>query len=228
VARGDCVLDVGANTGYYTRLFSRLVGSAGMVAAFEPVPATFGELRDRVLRDRLDNVRLFEAAVSFTTGTVTIVVPGRDGGQASRAEHSSGSWSNSERTRHTCRAVTLDQVTSERDLGEPTIIKCDVEGGEMDVLRGAGDLLRRCQPILHLEVSDLWSHAFGYRASDLVRHLRALGYSEFFVLDDRVDLLDEPERDIDSRIAGVSANLLCLAMPRHAGRLERLFAHGGP
>src|SRR5262245_22362277 len=70
IRRGDAVLDVGANTGYYTLLFSHLAGAHGRVHAFEPVPPTFA-LLSRNTR-RADNVVLNDCAVSDTAGPLSL------------------------------------------------------------------------------------------------------------------------------------------------------------
>jgi predicted methyltransferase len=65
VRPGDIVFDIGANQGYFTLLFSDLVGPAGYVHAFEPVPPTFARLRARIEQgQRYRNVRLNSVACS--------------------------------------------------------------------------------------------------------------------------------------------------------------------
>src|SRR5262249_10982929 len=69
VRRGDVVLDAGASEGYYTLLFSHLVGRRGRVHAFEPLPPSFGVLAARLARDqRFDNVVANELAVAAAEG----------------------------------------------------------------------------------------------------------------------------------------------------------------
>src|SRR3989344_3364089 len=57
VKRGDVVLDVGANIGYYTLLFAKLVGPEGIVFAFEPDPTNFSILKKNVETNNYTNVR---------------------------------------------------------------------------------------------------------------------------------------------------------------------------
>src|SRR5258708_4633510 len=65
---GDVVLDLGANIGYYTLLFARLVGPAGRVYAFEPEPANCALLKKNVELNGYENVVLVSKAVSNQTG----------------------------------------------------------------------------------------------------------------------------------------------------------------
>jgi len=66
---GDFVIDVGAFSGSYTALLSRLVGRTGEVWSIEPVPDTFRILSYCVASSNLENVRLFNLALSDSCGT---------------------------------------------------------------------------------------------------------------------------------------------------------------
>ena len=68
VRSGDTVIDIGANVGYYTLLFSELVGETGRVIAFEPDPNNFALLERNVLGNGCRNVTLVPKAVAATTG----------------------------------------------------------------------------------------------------------------------------------------------------------------
>ncbi|MDO3722417.1 FkbM family methyltransferase [Marinobacter sp. chi1] len=72
---GDWVIDIGANVGHYTKKFSELVGPAGRVIAFEPVPTTFSLLAANVQKFPLKNVSLFNAAVSDKLDLAGMAVP---------------------------------------------------------------------------------------------------------------------------------------------------------
>lgn len=67
---GACVWDVGANVGYYTKLFSERVGSSGRVYAFEPLPTTVAKLT--AAAGGLDNVSILPVALSDRTGNAAI------------------------------------------------------------------------------------------------------------------------------------------------------------
>ena len=65
---GDTVLDIGANFGVYTHEFSKLVGSEGKVYSFEPIPETYGRLCYCVDKLNLNNVEVFDVALSDRDG----------------------------------------------------------------------------------------------------------------------------------------------------------------
>ncbi|MFO7528755.1 MAG: FkbM family methyltransferase [Marinobacter sp.] len=75
IPAGAKVVDIGANVGYYTLLFSSLVGSKGRVIAFEPIPETFDLLSNNVTASAAQNVTLINGAVSTDTQEVDFTIP---------------------------------------------------------------------------------------------------------------------------------------------------------
>ncbi|HXO26244.1 MAG TPA: FkbM family methyltransferase [Thermoanaerobaculia bacterium] len=224
VRRGDVVFDVGANDGYYTLLFSHLVGRRGQVHAFEPVPPTFGLLEANVGRERrFDNVVLNNCALAAADGSLPLHVPQPDHGQASIVRQSAGSWAASQEIRtYTCQARTVDGYLRAHGEEPPAFVKCDVEGAELHVLAGAIETLRKRPPLLHLEVNANWTRSLDYEPPDLVRFLVGFGYSRFLLVDDHIQVLDDPRREL-SALQG-SANLICAVPEAHRARLRRLLA----
>jgi FkbM family methyltransferase len=223
VRRGDVVLDIGANLGYYTLLFSHLVGRRGRVHAFEPVPTTFSLLAAAVARERrFANVALNACALSAANGELRLYVPGKDHGQAAIVRHRAGAWRDApEVETHLCRAATLDGYLQARGEAPPAFVKCDTEGAELLVLEGAVETLRRRPPLLHLEINADWMRDLGYGPPDLVRFLAPFGYSRFLLVDDlAARRLAEPAAEL-ADFAG-SANLICAVPELHAARLRRL------
>jgi FkbM family methyltransferase len=228
VRRGDVVLEAGANQGYYTALFSRLVGRRGQVHAFEPVRATYLGLAAALARRH--NVVLDPRALSDAAGEVTIHVPLADPAQASLARHSAGSWKGEpEVVAQTCEAVTIDGYIGARGArgagGGAAIdfVKCDAEGAEMRILQGAAETLRRHQPLLHLEVNPDWSRDMGWEPADLPRYLAPFGYRDFVLVEDlRVRRLADPLAEL-AAFSG-SANLVCGVPELHGGRMAGMRA----
>lgn len=142
VRRDDWVLDVGANIGSYTREFSRAVGPGGRVIALEPVPVTF-QLLCRHVNDLQDNVTLLNVAASDRPGIVEMNVPRLGSGLANLYQSRIAKNGSTK-----VLAIPLDALS----VSEPIrLIKVDVEGHEVSVLRGATELIRRDRPILILE-----------------------------------------------------------------------------
>lgn len=214
VRRGDIVVDVGANNGYYTALFAHLVGALGHVHAFEPVPMSFEQLTRRTRpASRYANVTLNQLALGDEAGAAEMLWPGTDLGQASLIAHQHGSWNGAAAVhRHACGVDTLDAYAKRHRIDRLALVKCDVEGGELAVLRGGIETLRRFTPLLHLEICGAWSEDFGCEPPDIVRYLRPLGYDTFRLVDGAaVTRLLEPEADLRSLHRSASVNLLCAA-----------------
>lgn len=215
IRKGDVIFDVGANHGYFTRLFSCAAGPGGSVHAFEPVPPTFADLCGTMnSTPGFANFTLNNFALGDTEGTAELHLPGDDDGQASMRMHNSGSWIGPATVHsHRCPVTTLDAYAAE--MQRLDFVKCDVEGAELLVVRGAEHTLRRLSPVLFLEVNPDWTEAFGYTPHNLVSRLREAGYDTFFLAADDLAALE------DTEFSG-SANLLCAKSRIHADRLRGL------
>jgi FkbM family methyltransferase len=175
---GDTVFDVGANLGLYTMIFAKLVGPYGRVHSFEPVPPIFEQLQRNVTS--FQNVNLNRCALGDVEGTESIHVPRRDFSQAALIPHSVRSWRNLDSSQilifRRCSVATLDRYVSARRIGDLALVKCDVEGAEMRVFRGATSLLRRTTPPMwFFESYSPWTDDFGYSPRDLFDFLQSEG-----------------------------------------------------
>ena len=148
ILSGQTVLDIGANFGVFTKLFSELVGPQGSVIAFEPVPETYRTLTGGIAKLGLRNVQANGKAVSDSVGTATMAVPLY---KDSRGEnlYESHIVSPDAKGAFIVETVTVDSL----QLANVSFIKIDVEGHEIEVLRGSMETLQRCHPTLMVEVS---------------------------------------------------------------------------
>lgn len=153
VSRGDWVVDIGANVGFYTKRLAELVGNEGRVIAFEPVPETFVLLVNNLESCGISNVTLINTAVSDTTGVVGMTVPTYlNTGQRNYYQAHIASSTDSELRVLT---VSLDAMRIPKTIG---LIKIDAEGHEMLVLKGMRETLRRDRPLLIVEMNhrEVW------------------------------------------------------------------------
>ncbi|SOD02593.1 methyltransferase, FkbM family [bacterium JGI 053] len=166
-APGAVALDVGANVGAYTLLLGRWVRPGGRVYAFEPAPEAFAGLSAHVGLNGLgDGVTCVRAAAAAQTGTATLAVDGLSG--ANRLDASAAG----ERV----ETVTLDDFCRREGI-RPSFIKVDVEGAELDVLRGARETIRAGGDGLALFVEmhpTIWAQ-MGIGAADLRAELEIQG-----------------------------------------------------
>lgn len=159
VSRGDWVLDIGANIGHYTSLFSEAVGPMGRVIAFEPIPDTFALLaaNSRLFAHR--NVTLLNVALSDGSHVASMTTPrwasGIDNLYASRIDGNAVG-----------QCVFCCSVDGLRLPERISLAKIDVEGHELAVLRGMRQLVERDRPVLIVEASSpeivSWTERMGY------------------------------------------------------------------
>jgi FkbM family methyltransferase len=169
----SCVFyDVGANYGYYSLL---LAPAADSVHAFEPVSRTRAHLESSLVRNHVENVTVYPVALSDHVGSAEIHLYSSSGNN-SLYDVDHGIHVRQIGT-ETVTLDTLDQQVYERGLPPPGLIKIDVEGAELFVLRGARRVLREHHPILTVEFLETLFKKAGYSRSDLVAELADAGYA---------------------------------------------------
>jgi len=134
---GDVFLDIGAYVGVYTVLSARAVGEAGCVVAFEPEVRRFERLQENLSLNGLGNVRPFRVALGEAEGEGRLYVKGPPSpslvvpqGQAAGGTESA-----------LVRVVKGDDYWKAHGLPSPRVVKIDVEGYELSVLKGLRGLL---------------------------------------------------------------------------------------
>ena len=154
VRRGARVADIGANIGVYTRLLSELVGEEGVVHCVEPIPPTFDILAHNTRSLGLKNVLLHNVAISDRDGDVMMEVPTFVGGGEDYYEARIVSPEKASRSlRHfTVPTESLDAFVN-RVGGKIGFLKIDVEGHELNVIRGGSHVLANVRPTLLIEVT---------------------------------------------------------------------------
>ena len=141
IRRGDHVADVGANHGLYTHALAK---RGALVEAFEPQPECVAVLRAYASRRRLRNVQVHPVALSATQGIGTLHVP-RDSASSPSASLRASLDTDA------AMEVILEPLDA-FEFPDLTFVKIDVEGAELDVLRGATETLERCRPLLFVEI----------------------------------------------------------------------------
>lgn len=142
---GMTIFDIGAHVGDTTLLFSKLVGESGIVHAFEPTREAFLSLRELCSAGARRNIILNNVCVSDVTGFVDFNVYDEDhrswSSMANRPLPRYGIEVDAPERRRV-PSITIDQYCDERSIRRCDLMKIDVEGAELQVLRGATEMLR--------------------------------------------------------------------------------------
>jgi FkbM family methyltransferase len=137
---GDTVIDVGAHIGLYTLIAAKRVGSSGKVIAIEPDPDNFKILKKNILLNQLSNVEALECAVYSTKEKLKLFLPELERGRTifnTVMQDRAGISNNFLEV----EANTLDNILNENNIQRVNWIKIDVEGAELEVLKGAVNTL---------------------------------------------------------------------------------------
>lgn len=169
VKSGSIVIDVGANIGEVTMNLAQLVGPSGFVHSFEPDIDTFGKLSRNLSLNKFTNIRISPLGLGDRDEQLVLEaqVSSNRGGSRIHRHHSQG---------QRIQVTTLDSYVAAQTVGPVSLIKIDVEGFELHVLRGAEQTLRQCKPVLFIELDDDNLRDQGDSASELVQFLEGQGY----------------------------------------------------
>lgn len=170
---GDAFVDGGANVGLFTIVAAEAVGPSGAVFAFEPAPATAEALRLNVRLSHLDWVRVEESALGRAGGAREFTAFAGDGAGLSSFEPTPSVKGG---LRLRVPVVALDAYLRDTDKRRLRLLKLDVEGADLEALRGAEILLREYGPDVIVEIEDEHLRRHGTSAIALEGYLRALGY----------------------------------------------------
>ncbi len=168
---GGTVVEVGANMGIHSVPLARLLAAENRnLLAFEPQPVIYQQLCANLALNGFSNVRAWPYACGAEKGTVTFAMPDYHGlgnfGAVSMDATELGTQSGGRLVRVPC--VPLDEMVSDEQVG---LLKIDVEGFELAVLRGAALTLGRCRPLIYVENDRVdesqalieWLWAAGYK-----------------------------------------------------------------
>ena len=179
---GQTVLDIGANIGYFTVLFSRAVGESGKVLSFEPGPLSFALLQANIRVNCLSQSLAFNTAVGDKNGTIDLFLC-RTGESDNRIE---GTLSDhADRDRIEVPIVVIDDFLAEREIAKIDYVKIDVQGAEWSVLSGMRRTIQK-NPDIHiiLEYAPGGIRATGKEPIEFLTFIRSLGLAIFALPED--------------------------------------------
>lgn len=179
VHAGNTVIEAGANMGTETLLLSRLAGPNGAVYAFEPVPALIDRLEENCRLNALANVVEEKLALGEVNKTIAFYI-------ADEQFTNQGMGSKQAVNPHLkheilVQQITLDAYCQRTGIEQVDFIKMDIQGAELDLLKGGEEIIGRCKPTIFLEAGEGWSSL-----DALYDWLCRRGYVIYFVADDGI------------------------------------------
>ena len=164
VRPGMRCIDAGANTGYYTCLLATLVGSAGKVHAFEPMPESFHMLKKNVAENNLGEVvETYQLACSSSSRSI----------EATAVANMYIASSHHDGEKVSMKAAAVDELIS----GVVDVIKIDIEGHEMEALAGMSRMIREHRPVIFSEINEYWLRICAQTSGKTyLEYLNDLGY----------------------------------------------------
>ena len=178
LAPGMTVLDVGANEGFYSLYCARRVGDRGLVVAVEPSPRERARLERNVALNGLPNVRIEPRALAARAGRAVLRIANAE----HNGQNSLGAFGHASVTlagQVEVELQTLDALVQGQGLRRVDLLKIDVEGAELAVLRGAEQVLAASRPLILFELFDAALRGQGASAQEVLDFLAARGYRFF-------------------------------------------------
>ena len=186
------VIDVGANVGFFSVRFAEWVGSAGKVIAIEPEDNNCRNLLAILKRTGLcERVQVIKAVAASKAGAALLEINSLHPADHKLSRDGKGIL---------VEAITLDELNLSAWGRGPSLIKIDVQGAEMLVLKGATRLLAETSPALFIELHEEGLVRLGTSTFEILDHLSSIGYAPYWLMRSGAHQKTEPS-EICSRIA---------------------------
>ncbi|MCV0399646.1 MAG: FkbM family methyltransferase [Nitrosarchaeum sp.] len=207
VKKGDVVIDIGAHIGYYTLLFSELVGEHGKVYSFEPDPENFELLKKNVDINKCSNVKLIQKAVTEKKSKIKLYLSDED--RATNRIYDA-------QLNDTSNSIEIDATSIDEEFRDMNMkidfVKIDVEGSEEGVFQGMESTIENNKNIKIL--SEFFPHLikkYGGSAENYLKFLLKHNFKIYKISKEK----ESPLTDIDGYIQKLemkneSTNILCV------------------
>ncbi len=184
IKHGYVCIDVGANQGEYTLWLAKLTGEKGKVISFEPLSKMFQQLNDNILLNKELATRIIplKKGLSDTISKIPIyAVNSNDKFSDNEGMPSIFPTNNRNAFIENIDISTLDEELKMLNISKVDFIKIDVEGAELNVLKGALNTIKFNRPKLLIEFNEPMFNAAGYSSVDITDFLKPFGYKFYLV-----------------------------------------------
>jgi len=178
-------IDVGANQGEFT-LFAAKRCLAGRVLAFEPVPGIAERLRKNIEMNSFGNVQVITSGLGDERKTSPVYTADKVYADGTTHEGLYTVFPTEQRKSRVCdiEIMPLDETGAVSGLSTLDVMKIDVEGSELSVLRGAAATIKKFRPVIIMELADETCRSAGYEPADILKHMSSLSYRCEVISDD--------------------------------------------
>ncbi len=183
IKKGDQVLDIGANIGYYSIKLAQMVGNTGTIHCFEPDPTNFNFLEKNT--QGYSNIFLNNSAVSDKSGKLTFYQSTLL--NVDHRAYKPDSYTHS----FDVNCIAIDDYINKNQ--KISFIKMDIQGYEYAALLGMEQLLKRDKPSLLME---FWPYGFqmaGTKAETVYQYLKNLNYDFYLIEKSSIRKCEENE-----------------------------------
>jgi FkbM family methyltransferase len=190
--KGQTVIDIGANIGYYALTEASIVGVSGRVYAIEPVSKNIELLINNIKLNNLENINTYQCAIGNYNGNIDIGIS--EYSNLCSATNKIGILKY-----ETVPIITLDKFITTNKLEQPDVIRMDVEGYETEIIKGAINTLSKGITIcMELHNAFLIEYKTEYKV--FIKLLKSLGYEIIFASIEPLPVFNNSLRKLDSII----------------------------
>ncbi|GAB4546546.1 MAG: FkbM family methyltransferase [Pleurocapsa sp.] len=169
---GDVFYDIGSNVGFFSIIAAQLVGEGGKVYAFEPGQENANSIRHNAQLNKFKQIEVIEKAVSHSSGSGQLLLAKYSGGHALATADAPPDLAGEV----TVDLVSIDDLIAQNKIAPPNFVKVDVEGAELDVLKGMKQTIKTHQPTIIYEIDDGDRTAYDRKYQELANFLESLNY----------------------------------------------------
>jgi FkbM family methyltransferase len=169
---GDVFYDVGANVGFFSIIAAKLVGDNGQVYAFEPGSSNAVAVRHNAQLNNFNHIEVIEKAVSDKSGAGQLLLAKYSGGHTLATADAPPDLAGEV----TVDLISIDDLIAQKQIAPPNFVKVDVEGAELNVLKGMKETIKTYQPTIIYEVDDGDRAVYERKYQELADFLQSFNY----------------------------------------------------
>lgn len=165
--------------GYFSKEFSSIHHASCHVYCFEPVSYNYNILT-KVMRE-FSNVTLEKISLSDTHEISDIYIPVKESGKIGPGLAHFGKEISRDYIIEKVTSIPLDDYIKSNNINKIYFIKCDVEGAELIVFKGARGSIEKYKPVVFCEIHKDYCARMGYKPEDIFSFFSEMGYKAYII-----------------------------------------------